>query len=55
MSDYHDKLVIIQNVSLALKIAEILGDQAKTEAHEKLIDRLSENVNLYLTQKDSSE
>ena len=53
MSDYHDKLVVTQNISLALKIAEGLGDQARQEAHKQLIDRLSENVNQYLTQGKS--
>jgi hypothetical protein len=50
MAEYHNKLVVTQNVSLALKIAEGLDEPSRQEAQRQLIDRLSENVNLHLTQ-----
>ena len=46
MSDYHDRLAVTQNVSLALKIVEELEGDAKAEAHKQLIDRLTKDVNL---------
>ncbi|HJP17120.1 MAG: hypothetical protein CMD96_02860 [Gammaproteobacteria bacterium] len=51
MSDYHDKLVVTQNISLALKIAEELEAAEKSDTQKQLVDRLSENVNEYLTRK----
>jgi hypothetical protein len=50
MGEYHQKLVVTQNMSLALKISEGLEGEAKNAAQCQLIDRLSENINLYLTQ-----
>jgi hypothetical protein len=50
MSQYHQKLVITQNISLALKITdEMLPDQ-KAKSLELLIDRLTTDVNKYLTE-----
>jgi hypothetical protein len=50
MGDYHQKLVLTQNVGLALKIAETLPEGQRTQAQRELIQRLTENVNRHLTQ-----
>ncbi|PBJ08285.1 hypothetical protein [Flavobacterium sp. ACN6] len=48
MSQYHQKLVITQNISLALKTADLLKD-SKEKVLETLIDRLTMDVNKYLS------
>ena len=48
MSQYHQKLVITQNVSLALKTAENLSDPEKGTAMVAIIKELTKNVNAYL-------
>src|SRR5271166_1844805 len=49
MSQYHQKLVITQNVSLALKTAENLSDPEKATAKVAIIRELTKNVNSYLS------
>lgn len=49
MGEYHQKLVLTQNVGLALKISEGLPDVERVAAQRSLIDRLNENVNVLLT------
>ncbi|HEX8139821.1 MAG TPA: hypothetical protein VF544_19840 [Pyrinomonadaceae bacterium] len=50
MSHYHQKLVLTQNVSLALKIAQELTDtDSKSKAQVGLIECLSRDINMYLT------
>lgn len=50
MSQYHQKLVLTQNVSLALKIAQELTDtDSKSKAQVGLIECLSRDINMYLT------
>lgn len=49
MADYHTKLVLTQNVSLALKSAENLGSEKKCEAVNKIISELTTDVNAYIT------
>ncbi len=48
MSQYHQKLVITQNISLALKSADQLTD-TKAKVLETIIDRLTTDVNKFLT------
>ena len=48
MSQYHQKLVITQNVSLALKITDEMEKDQKTKSLELLIDRLTTDINKYL-------
>ena len=48
MSQYHQKLVLTQNISLALKTADLLKD-SKEKVLENLIDRLTMDINKYLT------
>ena len=52
MSQYHHKLVITQNISLALKISQELPDTEKAAAQNKLIDKLTENVNSLLAKSE---
>ncbi|GIC79672.1 hypothetical protein FMO001_43990 [Moritella sp. F1] len=49
MSEYHQKLVITQNISLALKIAETLPEKERVESQQELIKKLTENVNQFLS------
>ena len=50
MGQYHQKLVITQNVSLALKIAEGLPEAERVKAQLELIHQLTHDVNRYLTE-----
>lgn len=50
MGQYHEKLVLTQNISVALKIAEGLPGEAKIQAQQNLIDRLTLDVNRYLAE-----
>lgn len=52
MSQYHHKLVITQNISLALKISQELAEPERSQAQNKLIDKLTENVNSLLAKSD---
>lgn len=49
MSQYHQKLVLTQNISLALKITDEMDSDTKNKALETLIDRLTTDVNKYLS------
>lgn len=49
MSQYHQKLVLTQNISLALKITDDMEGEQKSKALELIIDRLTVDVNKYLT------
>lgn len=49
MADYHRKLVFTQNIGLALKISDGLPPEEKTKAQIALIERLSMNINEYLS------
>ena len=48
MGEYHRKLVLTQNISVALKIAEGLPEADRARVQEQLVMRLSENVNALL-------
>lgn len=49
MSQYHQKLVITQNISLALKITDSMQDDQKAKSLEILVDRLTTDANKFLT------
>lgn len=51
MGEYHQKLVLTQNISLALKITEELPEADRAKSREKLIEYLSKDINVYLTKK----
>lgn len=53
MSKYHNKLVLSQNISIALKVADTLPDSDKTKAKNTIINELLKNVNSYLTKSDT--
>lgn len=48
MSEYHQKLVLTQNINLALKITEELPDKEKAQSQQTLINHLVKDVNRYL-------
>jgi len=52
MSHYHQKLVITQNISLALKISENMDTDNKAKVQEMIIDRLTFDINKYLSNSD---
>ena len=52
MSKYHNKLVLSQNISIALKVADTLPDSDKTKAKNTIINELLKDVNSYLTKSD---
>jgi len=52
MADYHQKLVLTQNISLALKVADELPEKEKAEAKLKLVDYLSKDVNSLLVKNN---
>ena len=52
MSLYHHKLVITQNISLALRISQELPLPEKLTAQNKIIEKLTDNVNHLLAKND---
>ena len=48
MGEYHQKLVLTQNISLALKISEDLPGDQKASSQVKLIEYLSKDKNTFL-------
>lgn len=55
MGEYHQKLVLTQNVSLALKISEELPANEQVIARSKLIEYLSKDINFFLTTQPESD
>lgn len=53
MSKYHNKLVISQNISIALKVADTLPTDDKTKAKNTIISELLRDVNSYLITSDA--
>lgn len=51
MSEYHQKLLLIQNIGLSLKISESLPETEKVLTQTKLIESLTTNINEYLVGK----
>ena len=50
MGEYHEKLVLTQNVALALKISESIEDiQGKAESKRELMLALVNDINRHLT------
>jgi uncharacterized membrane protein len=48
MSEYHQKLVLTQNISLAMKIAQSLPEADRSKAQLGLIECLTKDINMYL-------
>lgn len=53
MSKYHNKLVLSQNISIALKVADTLPSEDKTKNKNKIIEELLKDINSYLIKSDS--
>ena len=49
MGEYHEKLVLTQNIGLALRITEDLPLPEKTTAQVRLVEALCQDINQYLT------
>lgn len=47
MSNYHNKLVMAQNISIALAAADSLPEAQKAEAKKQIIGELTKNLNEY--------
>lgn len=48
MSKYHNKLVLSQNISIALRVADSLPSDDKTKAKNGIINELLRDVNIHL-------
>lgn len=55
MSKYHNKLVLSQNISIALKVADSLPTDDKVKAKNEIIKELLRDINSYLVKSDSDE
>jgi hypothetical protein len=49
MGEYHQKLVLTQNIGLALKITEDLQGDQRATVQTKLIESLTQDINRYLS------
>lgn len=52
MSKYHNKLVLSQNISIALRIADGLPEENSNQAKNIIIKELLKDVNIHLTKSD---
>lgn len=55
MSKYHNKLVLSQNISIALKIADSLPATDNTSAKNLIINELLKDINNHLVKEDGSD
>lgn len=53
MSDYHNKLVLSHNISIALKVSDALPDEDKAKTKEAIVNELLKDINSYLIRNDS--
>ena len=53
MSDYHNKLVLSQNISIALKVAESLSSTDKAQSYDFIIHELLKDINNHLVKDDT--
>lgn len=53
MSKYHNKLVLSQNISIALKVADSLSSEDKIKAKNGIISELLKDINTHLVKEDS--
>lgn len=54
MSKYHNKLVLSQNISIALKIADSLPEQDKVKTKDLIVTELLKDINSYLVKDEQS-
>ena len=52
MSKYHNKLVLSQNISIALKIADSLPEQDKVKTKDLIVTELLKDINGQLVKDD---
>ncbi len=52
MSKYHNKLVLSQNISIALRVADSLPTDDKTKAKNGIINELLKDINMHFEDKD---
>jgi len=52
MSKYHNKLVLSQNISIALRVAEDLPDDIKGQVKADLIRQLVQDVNMHIVKEE---
>ena len=55
MSDYHKKLVLTQNIGLAMRITQDMPEEQKLAAQALLVDRLSADANKLIAQDTPSK
>lgn len=55
MSKYHNKLVLSQNISIALKVSDSLPSDDKIKAKNMIITELLKDINSYLIKSDSED
>lgn len=53
MSNYHNKLVLSQNISIALKVADSLPTEDKVKAKNKIVEELLKDINTHLIKSDA--
>ena len=54
MSKYHNKLVLSQNISIALKIADSLPEEDKVKTKDLIVTELLKDINSYLVKDELS-
>ena len=54
MSKYHNKLVLSQNISIALKIADSLPEQNKVQTKDLIVFELLKDINSYLVKDEKN-
>ena len=55
MSRYHNKLVLSQNISLAIKIVDSMPESEQSKVKESIITELLKDINSYLISKEDSK
>ncbi len=54
MSKYHNKLVLSQSISIALKVSESLSEGDKVETKKLIVSELMKDINSHLVRNDST-
>lgn len=54
MSNYHNKLVLSHNISIALKVSDSLSNEDKTKAKNIIINELLKDINIHLISSDTN-
>lgn len=52
MSKYHNKLVLSQNISIALKIADSLPEEDKVKTKNLIVTELLKDINTHLVKDE---